>query len=307
MLTKMLPIIAILFLPLFLSLSSATIIVGIDENYPPHEFVEDGSVRGFNVDIIEAIAKEINETVEFKPMKWHDAVEALKNESIDALFMAKHKERLQYFDFSQPILDLKLAIFVKNNVYGIATIYDLAGHTVAVEKGDISFVILKQEVPDAIIIAVENQSMAIDLVEDGDAKAFFGNYYTGLYLIGKKGYKDLKIIGEEINIGKRCIAVKKGNIALLKKINEGIKKIKESGEYDAIYKKWFGQQIYKEYFPKWIFYLLLGLVLSIGGGAGALSLWNYTLKKKLDESTKEIVSYKNYLESILENAPIAIL
>ena len=307
MLTKMLPIIAILFLPLFLSLSSATIIVGIDENYPPHEFVEDGSVRGFNVDIIEAIAEEINETVEFKPMKWHDAVEALKNESIDALFMAKHKERLQYFDFSQPILDLKLAIFVKNNVYGIATIYDLAGHTVAVEKGDISFVILKQEVPDAIIIAVENQSMAIDLVEDGDAKAFFGNYYTGLYLIGKKGYKDLKIIGEEINIGKRCIAVKKGNIALLKKINEGIKKIKESGEYDAIYKKWFGQQIYKEYFPKWIFYLLLGLVLSIGGGAGALSLWNYTLKKKLDESTKEIVSYKNYLESILENAPIAIL
>ena len=38
-----------------------------------------------------------------------------------------------------------------------------------------------------------------------------------------------------------------------------------------------------------------------------MSLWNYTLKKKLDKSTEEIVSYKNYLESILENAPIAIL
>lgn len=301
-------ILIVIFLLFTISFSSASIIVGIDENYPPHEYVKDGEIKGFNVDLMEAIANEINESVEFKPMKWEFAIEALKNGSIDALFMAMHEEREKFFDFSQPILDLKLAIFVKENIYGIANINDLAGHTVAVEADDIASVILKEKVPEAIIIEVENQSKALELVENGEAKAFFGNYYTGLYLINKLGYEDIKIIGEKLDIGKRCIAVKKGNHALLNKLNYGIEKIKKSGKYDEIYEIWFGKKVYYgKGIPKWILYSLFALIAIIAVGAGVLGVGNYVLKRKVDEKTTEIITFKNYLENILENAPIAIL
>ena len=64
-----------------------SIIFGIDKNYPPHEYVENGKVKGFNVDIIKAIAEEMGSEIEFKPMTWCEAKEALKNGSIDILCM----------------------------------------------------------------------------------------------------------------------------------------------------------------------------------------------------------------------------
>ncbi|MDD3024768.1 MAG: transporter substrate-binding domain-containing protein [Syntrophomonadaceae bacterium] len=37
------------------------------------------------------------------------------------------------------------------------------------------------------------------------------------------------------------MGVKKGNTEVLTKINSGLDKIKANGEYDTIYKKWFGE------------------------------------------------------------------
>ncbi|HAB82417.1 MAG TPA: basic amino acid ABC transporter substrate-binding protein, partial [Sutterella wadsworthensis] len=38
------------------------------------------------------------------------------------------------------------------------------------------------------------------------------------------------------------IAVKKGRKDLLEKINKGLASLKASGEFTAIYKKWFGRE-----------------------------------------------------------------
>ena len=38
------------------------------------------------------------------------------------------------------------------------------------------------------------------------------------------------------------IAVRKGNNTVLEQINDGLKKVVASGEYDAIYHKWFGEK-----------------------------------------------------------------
>ena len=36
------------------------------------------------------------------------------------------------------------------------------------------------------------------------------------------------------------MAVKQGNMALVEKLNEGLKRIRDNGVYDKIYAKWFG-------------------------------------------------------------------
>ena len=52
--------------------------------------------------------------------------------------------------------------------------------------------------------------------------------------------RGLKIIQEVATGEQYGIGVSKSNPDLLKAINDALAKIKASGEYDAIYKKWFG-------------------------------------------------------------------
>lgn len=51
---------------------------------------------------------------------------------------------------------------------------------------------------------------------------------------------NLKIVGERLTGDQYGIAVSKDNEELLQKINDGIKKLKESGKYDEIIKKYIG-------------------------------------------------------------------
>ena len=49
----------------------------------------------------------------------------------------------------------------------------------------------------------------------------------------------LKISSEPMSEEQYGIGVRKGNAPLLKQINDGLAKIRENGEYDAITAKWF--------------------------------------------------------------------
>lgn len=285
--------------------SKEKIVFGIDKNYPPHEYVENGKVKGFNVDIIKAVAREINCKIIWKPMVWSDAYLALKEGRIDVLCMASYKERAKYFDFTDEIiLDLSLAIFVKSDTVGIEDVKELAYHTVAVERNDIAHSMLSKLSPDAIIIPVESQVDAIKLLENGDVFAYFGNKCTGLYLIHKYKYYDIKIIGEKIPIAPRVFGVKKGNLFLKNILDVGLKKIKETGEYQKIYNKWFGISPFR--FVKVLRYLIFISIFSIALIAGIL-YWNKLLQKKIETKTKELKKAEERYRKLVENSPLGII
>lgn len=64
----------------------------------------------------------------------------------------------------------------------------------------------------------------------------------------------IKTVDVPINSTEYSIAVKKGNIELLKRINRGLKEIKENGTYEIIYRKWFGYDInYSRWYVKKVF------------------------------------------------------
>ena len=61
------------------------------------------------------------------------------------------------------------------------------------------------------------------------------------YYIAKRGDKGVLVLPGQLNSEKSGIGVAKNNKELLKMVNDGLKAVKENGEYDRIYKKWFGQ------------------------------------------------------------------
>ena len=49
-----------------------------------------------------------------------------------------------------------------------------------------------------------------------------------------------RMVGDIMEAEYYGIAAKKGNKALVKQVNEALAALKKNGEYDKIYKKWFG-------------------------------------------------------------------
>ncbi len=88
------------------NLTGKVIRIGGDNNYPPYEFVDkDGNYRGFNVDIMRAVAIELGIDIELIPMKWEKAIYLLHQGEIDAIQgMIKTPLREEMFDFTQELV-----------------------------------------------------------------------------------------------------------------------------------------------------------------------------------------------------------
>ena len=62
------------------------------------------------------------------------------------------------------------------------------------------------------------------------------------YYLTSTGEKELAHVPESaVNAKQLGIAVNQKNTALVEKINSGLKKLRENGVYDELYRKWFNQ------------------------------------------------------------------
>ena len=82
---------------------------------PPFAFVEGGQVRGFSIDLMQAIAGELDREVNFRPHdSFGDMLEAVKSAEVDGaianISITAARERVM--DFSQPIFESGLQILL---------------------------------------------------------------------------------------------------------------------------------------------------------------------------------------------------
>lgn len=77
--------------------------VGIVPYYQPFEFYQEEAIVGFDVDLIHAIAKELDWKITFKPMPFEDLIPSLKRHDVDLAISGINMipERLEEIDFSQ--------------------------------------------------------------------------------------------------------------------------------------------------------------------------------------------------------------
>lgn len=294
--TKALSLLLILFLilaqtlPVYASEKKVLKIAG-DNNYPPYEFVdEDGNYRGFNVDMMRAIAIELGIEIELVSMGWQEAMDALENGEVDAVQgMTRSALREEKFDFSLPLVTNSQAIFVLKETNYISTLEDLAGRKASFQLGDISYE-LGGDIEGIERYIEINQEEAIDLLLHRKVDAFVGNRLTGIYYLQKEGNFDkVKIVGEPMHITEYCTSVQKGNTEVLDIINQGLDGIKKNGNYDKIYKKWFGETfIDKSLRFKKLLYVSLLLLFIISTIAIVNLYWNKKLKLEVDNRTEEL-------------------
>lgn len=271
-----------------------------DYNHPPYEYVDkNGIFTGFNVDIIKAIADEMDIEIQVIPMSWDNAVSALDRGEVDGIIgMSQNEERLKKYKFTLPTVLNEQVIFVHNDTIHINNIAGLEGFRVAYQKGDYNESILLK-VPNIKRFPKIDQEEALKALVKGEVDAVLGNKMVGLYHLQRNKLSDeIKIVGEPVSIVKYGPAVLMENEELLSILEEGLRIIKENRTYNNIYNKWFGESrsvlrlVLDLYRDKLIFMLIILAMTFI-----FLYMYNKRLQREVSKRTYELeMANKNLME-----------
>jgi cystine transport system substrate-binding protein len=104
--------------------------VGLEGTYPPFSFVDESKLSGFEVELSEALAKELGVKVKLQATPWDGILAALESKRLDAVVnqVTISEERKKKYDFSEPYTVSGIqALVLKKNLNTIKTADDLAG------------------------------------------------------------------------------------------------------------------------------------------------------------------------------------
>ena len=128
----------VVLLLIFPSVIMAETLEFVFSDFPPFEYLEDGSAAGMNKEILEEACKRLHITPVFRQLPWKRALEYVKHGDSDAIFsLFKNDERLKYYNYpDENINTVKMVIITtKKSDINVTTLEDLRGKIVGVYLG----------------------------------------------------------------------------------------------------------------------------------------------------------------------------
>jgi polar amino acid transport system substrate-binding protein len=228
--------------------------IGSDIEYPPVEFFEEGSqeAKGIDIDIGSALAKKLGVKATFvNDTDFAGIIGALKAGRFDAIMSSMNdtaERRGNGVDFIDYYTAGTAILVKKGNPEKIATLGDLCGNSVAVQKGTTQETDTlppeSKKCTDASkgaikVLAFEKDTDALQQVKIGRAVAILEDSPVAAYNAKAAGDgKDFEVVGDITDAGQYGIAVPSENTKLRDALQAALKAIIADGTYDKILEKW---------------------------------------------------------------------
>ncbi|CAK9884558.1 MAG: Putative ABC transporter arginine-binding protein 2 [Candidatus Erwinia impunctatus] len=222
-----------------------TIRFATEASYPPFEYVDaDNKIQGFDIDLTNALCKEIKAECTFTNQAFDSLIPSLKFRRFDAVIAGLDitAEREKQISFTAPYYDNSASFIIQKGK--VADIAELKGKRIGVQNGTTHQKYLTEKLTDVTPVPYDSYQNAILDLKNGRIDAVFGDtavvhnwlqQNANLAALGNK-VTDKAFFGAGLGI-----AVRLGNTELQGQLNHALEKIKTDGTYDAVYKKWFQQ------------------------------------------------------------------
>lgn len=220
--------------------------IGSETTFPPFEFQDEKTQEyvGFDIDLAKAVFTRAGYEPQIVSTHFDGLIPALDAGTIDAIVsgMQITEERSQKVLFSKPYYESGQNILIRADNNSIHNWNDLEGKKIGVQIGTTGAAEAKK-VPNTIIREFNNTSEANLELRNGGVDAVVNSVpVNAFYLKNGGGASYAKTVGD-VHRALYCgIAVKKGNTEMIEKVNKALDEIKQNGEYDKIYEKWFGKK-----------------------------------------------------------------
>ncbi|MDX9991116.1 MAG: ABC transporter substrate-binding protein [Anaerolineales bacterium] len=223
--------------------------VGTSADYPPFEYVdENGNKAGFDIELMEEIAKQLGVKVEWVDMPFDSLIAGVQEGKLDASISAFNytEERDQVVDFSIAYYDGEDAFAVSEGFSGtLAQPEDVVAYKVGVQNGTtqdgwLTELVEQGLLPEANLSRYDRADQAALDLKNGRIEVMLADAIPMKALVQQLG--GLKIAYEGVvSSGPINVVLPNGDTELTQAVNDIIKKLQAEGFVDALAIKHFGQ------------------------------------------------------------------
>lgn len=222
-------------------LAKDKIYVGTNAEFPPFEYLENGEITGFDMDLVHEIGKIVDADIKIVDMAFDGLLPALQMKKVDLVIagMTANEERMKTVSFTQPYYTASQVIIVKEGDSSIKSFADLKGKKVGVMLGFTGDMVVSEI--DGVKIERFNAAYAgIMALQAGKVEAIVLDSEPAKNYVAQN--KGLVLADADAEQEEYAIAVRKNDKALLEKVEKALSEIKENGTYDKLIQKYFGDK-----------------------------------------------------------------
>jgi polar amino acid transport system substrate-binding protein len=220
------------------------LVVATSSGALPFEMTDkSGGFMGFDIDIAHAIAKDLGVQVEFQNYAFSGLIPAILANKVDLALadITRTDKRKEVLDFSEPYFKSGQVMLVSKALVPSATKwqdFDKPGYIVAVSLGTTADLIATQMFKQATVKRYDGNALARMEVRAGRAHVLV-NETAPVKIFSMQNPKETYAILEPFTTEDICIALPKGNKAMVDYLNGFLKKLMASKEFKDSEHKWF--------------------------------------------------------------------
>ncbi len=225
--------------------AQAEIKFAMEATYAPFEYVdENNQIQGFDVDLANALCKEMDAKCSFHNQAFDSLIPALKFKRYDAAISGIDitEARQKQVSFTSPYYDNSAAfVAVEGKVANQAA---LSGKRVGVQNGSTHQSYLIDQMAGVTTVPYASYQDAFIDMQNGRIDSVFGD--TAVVAEWFKKNDTLTYVGDQVTNQEYFgngfgIAVNKKNKELVNQLNAALKTVKANGQYQEIFDKYFGK------------------------------------------------------------------
>lgn len=246
--------------------AAESIKIGVEGAYKPFSYMENGQLKGFDIEIAQALCKAMDVKCELVAQDWDGIIPGLLAGKYDAIIasMAITDERKKKVDFTNKYYHSGAQLVVSETIApafaslndqstseDILKVYSeaLKGKAIGIQRGTIYDKFFSNHLKNVDLKLYDTQENVINDLAAGRVVAYLDDkVMIETFLKGQKP-------GQFVAVGPVMhqtdwfgvgagIAIRKNEEALKQKLNDAIKKIREDGTYKKINDQYFSFDIY---------------------------------------------------------------
>lgn len=233
--------------------ASKSITIGFDNTFVPMGFVtESGETEGFDIDLATAVFDTYGIKINWQPINWDLKETELDNGNIDLIWngYSATDERREKVLFTEAYMQSRDVLVTKKSSK-IEKLADMKDKKVGAQAGSSGYdafnaqpEILKDFVADNDATQYETFNEALIDLKNGRIDGLLVDHvYANYYLTAQGIVNDYTLIDAGYGTDDFAVGARKTDTTLVEKINQALKDLYQSGEFQKISEKWFSEDV----------------------------------------------------------------
>ena len=225
------------------AMAQSTLKTAVDGTFAPHAMPKlSGGIEGFNVDLAEAIGKQLGKSVTVDATQFSGLIPALQAGTYDFIVapVTVNKERAENLLFTEGYLNTDFQFITKKGAPPITALEELKGKVISVNKGS-AYDSWARGLEEKIGWKVESfgtQTDAVQAVISGRAYANVAGNTVVQWAAKSNPQIQLSYTFKTGLVW--AVALRKDSAPLRNELDQAIECLKTNGTIAALHEKWFG-------------------------------------------------------------------